>query len=502
MATCRTSQARRKRSWRHRLAIAAAVAVATAPLPAAAAAGPTADELKEGLRLALNQTIAAFPVTHPIGIDQVGDVGVFADRNGWRFEVDHLDLPHRRGPRHMEALSGKVVESAQGFDIELPLPEKIIGDDGKTVAELPHGRLAYVWSPTLQTLVETRFSAGPLNLLPGQEDLDARLGRLERSMTLNATDGSGYRLRQETLFDGLALVNDTSRFWVDRVRANARGALRPGTDIAAFNRMLAYNAFLSENESLAQRLDTEAWIDWISTFLHMSGSIEIEDVTLRGEAGALDLQRMDITTGYTTSDANESANESHLAYWHQGLSIPHLPSRVAVFAPTNLLADFSFEKLSLTAMLREIATTYAAMEREEDNDRLAKDLARRLGTLVRSQGTVVRLDDLAYVSEMLTVTGSGVAVAGEQAATGMIGSLDLEIAGLDKAVEAAPALFKGEQAPTAILLMAKGLGLEAVADDGRLVHRYHFELGGDGTLLLNGQDMAPLLAVMRSGRRG
>ncbi len=112
-------------------------------------------------------------------------------------------------------------------------------------------------------------------------------------------------------------------------------------------------------------------------------------------------------------------------------------------------------------------------------------------------GAVIRINALNYHSDALDFVMSGEIKASDASPNGLIGHIDLAITGMDKALEDLKSAEKGsdEEDFAMALAMLQPMGTRTEVD-GRSHHAYAFDFTPDGQMLLNGNDMQPLIGGM------
>jgi hypothetical protein len=114
-----------------------------------------------------------------------------------------------------------------------------------------------------------------------------------------------------------------------------------------------------------------------------------------------------------------------------------------------------------------------------------------------TSGAVIRINAFNYVSDALDVVMSGELTASDKSPNGAVGHIDLAITGLDTAIDDLKGAEKGsdEEDLAMTLAMIQSMGTRGDAD-GRSQHTYAFDFTPDGQMLLNGNDMEPLIGGM------
>ena len=119
--------------------------------------------------------------------------------------------------------------------------------------------------------------------------------------------------------------------------------------------------------------------------------------------------------------------------------------------------------------------------------------------LLGDAGVILRVRHASLVAPAALAEMQAEARVNAASPYGAIGELTLELEGLDRAIEIMRADPENTDVAGAIgmLMLLQGLGEPVTADGGPSRLRYNFAVGSDGTVLLNGADLSPLLDLMQ-----
>ena len=131
---------------------------------------------------------------------------------------------------------------------------------------------------------------------------------------------------------------------------------------------------------------------------------------------------------------------------------------------------------------------------EEQVEMTLMFMAMGLQQQMASSGAVLRINAFNYASTALDVIMSGEVAASTDSPNGAVGHIDLAITGLDTALENLKSAEKGsdDEDMAMSLAMIQSMGTRTEVD-GRSQHTYAFDFTPDGKMLLNGNDMEPLI---------
>ena len=163
--------------------------------------------------------------------------------------------------------------------------------------------------------------------------------------------------------------------------------------------------------------------------------------------------------------------------------------------------DVEIARLPMAAILRSMAGMVQQIaEVPEDGVPMAQfAILGQLQQLLSESGVVLRLRQarLAAPSALAELQAEG--RMDSAAVYGAVGELALEVDGIDHAI----AVLRSDPANTdangaaAILMLLQGLGEPVAGEPGTNRRRYLFSVGGDGIVLLNGDDISPLLLLFQ-----
>ncbi|MBC6438847.1 MAG: hypothetical protein GDA49_00210 [Rhodospirillales bacterium] len=202
-----------------------------------------------------------------------------------------------------------------------------------------------------------------------------------------------------------------------------------------------------------------------------------------------------------------NASSLFIEYGHDGLDVP-VPGPKADLVPHMFDMRISLNDLPLqdaTAMMLEmLGGAMEDPEAFEEQARMALGfMALGLQQRMVQSGSNVRIERLSYESPALSADLVADIVASDQSPNMAVGTARLEVVGLDdlmKRMEEQAARGHAEardaaQEAARSLAMMQAMG-ERLDDGGTVRHIYDVELAPDGTVLLNGNDMGPLIGGM------
>ena len=176
-----------------------------------------------------------------------------------------------------------------------------------------------------------------------------------------------------------------------------------------------------------------------------------------------------------------------------------IPLNTVALIPSEIDLHLNGRNIPVAQLLR----TMSAFARESDVPveelvgMAMSQLAFELRRLLSDAGAEFRIVDSRILAPAASARIDGEAVVDATSVAGLIGSLTLELAGLDRVM--GMAMEQGGEAAQAamVLFILQGLGEQVTLTDGIVVRRYVLTLDGDGIVRLNGTDLGPLMQSLQ-----
>ncbi len=249
-----------------------------------------------------------------------------------------------------------------------------------------------------------------------------------------------------------------------------------------------FQNLLAEHQPLIQSVD----------FAAGANDMEVVD----GD-GAVQFAADEIGYGFGMTNLDQPLSTMSLNYGHTGLEAATDEELPDAYLPTEMEVAFEFDRLPLEqamTMMMEMMEGAAAdpMNFEEQMEMSLMFLGLGMQQQFVSSGSVFRIKAFNYDSEALDATMAGEIAASADSPYGAVGAIDLQIVGLDQAVQDLSATTDKDpdtQDMVATLTMLQSMGARSEAE-GRSVHDYAFNFTPEGQILLNGNDMAPMIGGM------
>lgn len=219
--------------------------------------------------------------------------------------------------------------------------------------------------------------------------------------------------------------------------------------------------------------------------------------------GAVQFAADEIGYGIGLTNLDQPLSTMSINYGHTGLEAATDEEVPDAYLPTQMEVAFEFDRLPLEqamTMMMEMMEGAAAdpASFEEQMEMSLMFLGLGMQQQFVSSGSVFRIKAFNYDSEALDATMAGEITASAESPYGAVGAIDLQIVGLDQAVQDLSANADKDpdtQDMVATLTMLQSMGARTEAE-GRSVHDYAFNFTPEGQILLNGNDMAPMIGGM------
>ena len=231
-------------------------------------------------------------------------------------------------------------------------------------------------------------------------------------------------------------------------------------ELLLFFKSISVNFALKELEFDASDPSNSFYLDELST-----------NFTLNNQDGILDLKFSVLESGLETEVFN-------------------LP-RVVAFIPDWIKLDFDLSNIPF----RE-AMLWSIHENSEIFGDFDEESLQQFLLILENANTSITINDLELKAPVYALSATGKLHVKESAEYRGLGSLTVEVSGLDKILENAEASQSQMVAPLSALVIVKLAGeLAGRTSDGEAIYRYVLELLPDGSILINGTPLDLLLTL-------
>jgi hypothetical protein len=210
-----------------------------------------------------------------------------------------------------------------------------------------------------------------------------------------------------------------------------------------------------------------------------------------------DLSIHDARATATLGGAEQDAATLSLKGQANGIGVAGFAPETLVLAPQQGRVDVTVTQLPVLALLTTLSADARGgarfvMGHDSPSSPITKSLLRTL----RTNGTHVVLNALSVTAQALSLDATGAVTLSDRTKSGLFGTLDIDIAGLEVLIPrlAQMALGDPELAPLVpALTIVQAMGQQTRMPNGRAGRHFHVEFTLGGQMLVNGVDLAPLI---------
>jgi hypothetical protein len=368
--------------------------------------------------------------------------------------------------------------------VDFTMPDRIKFPDGSTLRIGELRKTEMTWARELETAVGYDIDWRDLAVLDQDNDVPMQVGTVRATMALRESRPGRYAGPFSLTLSNLTASdeeNDTS------VKL---GALTVATEMADWDIKRFKSLVAGKTDDpmamLAMVQELPRIVSKIASTVSLSGLTvaSIEEET------SFTIDQLDLTFSFT--DIDQPTARLALAYKHAGLSLEGFDDYVPEgFAPRRTTLALAVEKLPL-AKLADMASSPAQGQRGPTVPSPDQAL-----DLLAAAGTGIRLESLAIESEKAEVSADGLLTVQQGAAFALAGGFDIKLRGLDAVIRELKELAEGQPNPLVGFLEAMR---KSGTPSGRALS-YRLEVRPDGQVLLNGNDMMPLIGAMSASTK-
>jgi len=210
-----------------------------------------------------------------------------------------------------------------------------------------------------------------------------------------------------------------------------------------------------------------------------------------------------LSFGVSAENFDQALGSVVLSYGHSGMVVPVEDSEGELL-PTSIdlrfrLADLPVDRIAAMAieMMEGAIADPAAFEQQAEM--ALGFMALGMQQQMMQAGSAFEIERISYESPIVQAEMTGRFVSDDSSPMMTVGSARLEVTGLDDAIASleGPASQGNRDAQDAMEGLAMMQAMGARSDQGGVVtHTYDFEFTPDGRVLLNGNDMSPMMGGM------
>lgn len=184
----------------------------------------------------------------------------------------------------------------------------------------------------------------------------------------------------------------------------------------------------------------------------------------------------------------------------QGLKVAGFSPQAGSYMPREGKADISVSRLPLLTLMTLLSADPRSTARLlAGQARLPDTLRKALLEQMQAAGTTLNINSLVITAQDVALTATGALALTRQTRSGLLGSLDADIAGLDALLPKLATLTRGDPELVTLvpmLTLMQAMGQQVTMPDGRQGRRYRVEFTPSGQILLNGTDLSPLMGSL------
>jgi len=241
-------------------------------------------------------------------------------------------------------------------------------------------------------------------------------------------------------------------------------------------------------------LDTEApLLSALGGTLSLSGLRMERGVDGEGEGEALSLDRL--TVGSRLGDLDAAAARYDFELGLETLTITPRPE-IEGLVPDRVRLDLTVSDLPgerIGALFADFLSSFGGHPSAQDFAAMTFGIG--LYSALSESTATLSVDEMAYVSDLLTLDFAGTVTPDITAALGVVVDAEFGAAKLPDLINALSALGGPGAQVAAALTVLQGLGAVEETEEGT-IRRYHLEIRPDGTVLLNDNDLGPILNAL------
>ena len=469
-----------------------------ATLPAAAWAQATAQEA-EAIRQGLQAWIADNLQTPEFSVQFAGDIEVTPSGSEYRVALPPTDIVFVGDGRVAIGFFDMTLRpTVDGhYDATWQMPERfpILEGDGREVGVITIDKQfgTGVFAPAYETFLTMEMSLDDIVIRPTEEE-----GEMSISSVAMTADS-------DELGDGI--YNSEFEMTLDEIEfSDGRGAhfdlglITIGGTIDAID-LPAYLAFTHAfNDIIEPAGQTgapdgamfSALADLMERTPQLFDSFEIE-------YGIQDLFFEDVGERVQIGEAqyvifidglHDDASSLGMSLAVEDIDVSPQPPQFQ-YVPQESVIDVALEDLPNDQLLT-IVIDFLRNSAQTGPDNAVMMAGVQLQQAVMAGGSTLQIEEVTALADLYSLLMDGEIVPNPAAAFGVTANAFMEIGGMPGLIAALQAEPDGQQAVQGLTVL-QGLGQLGTDDDGNEVRVYELDLRADGTFLLNGTDMGPIL---------
>ena len=476
-------------------------AMFAATLPAAAWAQATAEEA-ETIRQGIQEWIDTYIDSPNFDVQMGGEIEVSPSGDVFdvafpstqvvmdgdvRFVIDFFDMT--------------LAPTGDGFyDATWQMPERFPvvdasgNEEGVITVDKQFG--TGVFAPAYQTFITLDLSLEDILVAPHNEEGELAIESV--AMVVESDDlGDG-------VFDSeFEMTIADVAFSAEREGSFSLGLLALEGSVSEID-MPAYIAFTEESNALMESIEASgeadsavftAFADLLDRTPKLLDAMDIEyvlrDLYFEEDGEAVDIG--EARYGMSVDGLYDDASTLGMSILVEDVVVEPAPPEFQ-YVPQETVIRLALEDLPNDQLLM-IVVDFLRGAAQTNPDNAMMMAAGQLQQAVMVGGSTLQIEEVRAIADIYTLLMQGEVIPRADAAFGVTADAFMEIGGMPQLIAMLQNEPQGQEAVQALTVL-QGLGQQGTNDAGEDVRIYELNLGADGTMLLNGTDLGPLLQGM------
>jgi hypothetical protein len=355
-----------------------------------------------------------------------------------------------------------------------------------------------VFAPEYETFMELDTALEGIEVLPPREAGSLTIGLAAMVADSVELEDGVYDSVFEFVMEDVAFEGEGPEESFDMALMSLEGA------VAAID-MDQYITFVRAFDELTAQAEAGE-VEPQSMFGQMAGLVEqtsnlfdafsfdivVEDVTVVDAEQTVTIG--DSATAISIEGLTGETSTLRVAYDLTDLGIDPAPVEQQ-FLPQQTTVELAMVGLPNDQLI-EVLETFLLMSAETNPDDAMMMATMQLQQAVMAGGTTLQIEDITVISDLASLEMDGVVEPDPNAAFGVTAEADMVIAGLADLISEMQTMPEGQDA-IPFLTLIQSMGAQATDDEGRQIRTYELVVTAEGTFMLNGTDMGPMLQQMQ-----
>lgn len=373
-----------------------------------------------------------------------------------------------------------VTETGPNRDrVEFMLPDRIKLPDGGAVRIGQMRKTEMVWARELETAVGYDLDWRELAMLDQDSEVPVQIGAVRATMTLREGRPGRYSGPFNLTLSNLSATDEEGDSTVKL------SGLTVATEMVDWDVKGAKTLMAGKTDDPAAMLVLLQQLPKLA--VKLTSTVSLTGLTVASVEQETSFTVDQVDFNFAFEDIDRPAARLGISYKHAGLSLEGMEDNIPEgFTPRRAALSLAVEKLPL-GKLADIAGP-AMPGAAPGRPAPPPDPSAAVDALAEA-GTGVRLESLAIETEQAEAAADGLLTVQKGAAFGVAGGFDIRLRGLDAVIKELKEAAENQPDPVVGFLEAMRKSGKPVGDS----LNYRLDVGVDGRILLNGNDMAPLI---------